>query len=65
MNRNFRAFTDLKSLEPEVPMICLVTGGVVNPPQPLLYPQITSEYLKAILRILSLFQRPEISVQVL
>jgi hypothetical protein len=28
MNRNFRAFTDLKSLELEVPMICLVTGCV-------------------------------------
>jgi hypothetical protein len=28
MNRNFRVFTDLESLEPEVPVICLVTGGV-------------------------------------
>jgi len=28
MNRYFRAFTDLKSLELEVPMICLVTGCV-------------------------------------
>jgi hypothetical protein len=28
MNRNFRAFIDFKSLELEVPTICLVTGGV-------------------------------------
>lgn len=28
MNRNFNAFTDLKSLELEVPMICLATGCV-------------------------------------
>jgi hypothetical protein len=29
INRNFSAFTDLKSLELEVPMICLATGCVL------------------------------------
>ena len=28
LNRNFRAFTDFKLLELEVPTICLVIGGV-------------------------------------
>jgi hypothetical protein len=28
MNRNFSAFTDLKSLDLEVPTICLATGCV-------------------------------------
>ena len=28
INRNFNAFTDLKSLELEVPTICLATGCV-------------------------------------
>jgi hypothetical protein len=28
MNRNFRPFTDFRSLELEVPTIFLVTGGV-------------------------------------
>ena len=28
INRNVNAFTDLKSLELEVPMICLATGRV-------------------------------------